>query len=159
MPCRGDIFIKNHEGSELEGSSADKSSPIFEYSHKVRIPFDPETNRVQGIRRLSGFQITKDIDRLTPQLYDMVCNGRNCTEVEIRLYRIQAESGEEEHYFSYLLENVKIVDVENLMPSTKIIENESLGHQERVTFLPEIITWKFLDGGIEYKEVNPVTKA
>jgi type VI secretion system secreted protein Hcp len=118
----------------------------------VYLPFDKEENKIQGSRRIGAFSIVKDIDRLTPQLYDIVCNGRKCTEVKITLYRIASETGEEEEYFHYLLEEAKIVSVDNWMPSTKIEANENMGHQERVQFLAKKFTWKFLDGGIEYTE-------
>ena len=91
--------------------------------------------------------------KLTPQLYDIVCNGRKCTEVQIILYRIAA-GGEEEEYFHYILEEAKIVSVENWMPSTKIPQNENLGHLEQVKFLAKKFTWKYLDGGIEYQEIS-----
>lgn len=152
MPVRGRVLVKNHEGNLLEGPQPDKSSFIFEYDHRVYMPADIEEGKVQGTRKITMFSVTKDVDKLTPQLYDIVCNGRKCTEVEIQLYRIHADTGEEEHYFTYLLENVKIVDVGNFMPSTKIEANENLGHQEKVKFLAKKFTWKYIEGGIEYTE-------
>jgi len=152
MAVKGEIIIKNHEGNELEGPRENHSSLVFDFSHNVYLPFDSEQNKIQGSRRISEFSIIKDIDQLTPQLYDIVCNGRLCTEVKIILFRIAAETGEEEEYFHYLLEDAKIVSVENWMPSTKILANENQGHMEKVKFLAKKFTWKYLEGGIEYTE-------
>lgn len=152
MAVKGELLIKNHEGNDLEGAREDNSSLIFEFNHEVYLPYDKEENKIQGSRRISAFSIVKDVDKLTPQLYDIVCNGRKCTEVLIKLYRIAAETGEEEEYFNYLLEDAKVVSVENLMPSTKLEENENIGHLEKVRFLAKKFSWKYLDGGIEYTE-------
>jgi len=152
MAVKGEITIKNHEGNQLEGPRENSSSLVFEFDHKVYLPFDSEENKIQGSRRISAFSIVKDIDKLTPQLYDIVCNGRLCKEVKIVLYRIAAETGEEEEYFNYILEDAKIVSVENWMPSTKIEANENIGHLEKVTLLAKKFTWNYLDGGIEYQE-------
>ena len=154
MAVKGEIIIKNHEGNELEGPRENHSSLVFDFNHTVYLPFDKEQNKIQGSRRISEFSIIKDIDQLTPQLYDIVCNGRKCTEVKIVLYRIAAETGEEEEYFNYLLEDAKIVSVVNWMPSTKIPENENQGHMEQVKFLAKKFTWKYLEGGIEYSEIS-----
>ncbi len=62
------------------------------------------------------------------------------------------ETGEEEVYFTYFLEDAKIVSVENYMPSTKLEINENIGHLEKVTFLAKKFTWTYLEGGIEYTE-------
>ena len=154
MAVKGEIIIKNHEGNELEGPRENHSSLVFDFNHTVYLPFDKEQNKIQGSRRISEFSIIKDIDQLTPQLYDIVCNGRLCTEVKIILFRIASETGEEEEYFHYLLEDAKIVSVENWMPSTKVPENENQGHMEKVKFLAKKFTWKYLEGGIEYTEIS-----
>ena len=152
MAVRGEVLIKNHEGNLLEGPREDSSDFIFEFNHEVYLPYDKEQNKIQGIRHISSFTVVKDIDQLTPQLYDIVCNGRKCTEVLIKLYRISADTGEEEEYFNYVLEDAKIVSVDNYMPLTKIEDNENIGHLEKVKFLAKKFTWKYLDGGIEYTE-------
>jgi len=152
MAVKGEIMIWNHEDTQLEGNRENKSSLVFEFEHEVYLPFDKEENKIQGSRRIGAFRIVKDIDKLTPQLYDIVCNGRKCTKIQISLYRIASETGEEEEYFQYLLEEAKIVSVENQMPTTKKEENENIGHLEEVRFLAKKFTWKYLEGGIEYSE-------
>jgi hypothetical protein len=52
----------------------------------------------------------------------------------------------------YTLQDAKITNVENYMPSTKILENENVGHLETVKFLAKTFNWEFLDGGIIYTE-------
>ena len=152
MAVKGEIQVWNHEGTQLEGPRENKSSLVFEFDHEVYLPYDKEENKIQGSRRIGAFTIVKDIDRLTPQLYEMVCLGRTCQKLVITLYRIAQQSGDEEPYFTYTLENAKIVSVENYMPSTKLEENENVGHLEKVLFLAKTFVWEFLEGGIIYSE-------
>ena len=151
MAMKGEITIKNHEGTQLEGPRENGSSLVFAFDHKVYLPYDKEENKIQGSRRIDAFTITKDIDQLTPQLYEMVCLGRTCAEVVITLYKINDE-GDEKEYFKYTLEDAKIANVENYMPSTKIEENINVGHLETVEFLAKKFLWEFLEGGIMYQE-------
>jgi type VI secretion system secreted protein Hcp len=152
MAVKGEILFWNHEGTQLEGPRENGSSLVFEFDHSVYLPFEQDENKIQGSRRIGAFEIVKDIDRLTPQLYEMVCMGRSCEKILITLYRINQTGGDEEPYFTYSLENAKIVSVDNYMPSTKIEENEHLGHQEKVKLLAKKFTWEYLDGGIKYTE-------
>jgi len=152
MAVKGEILIKDQDGTLLEGPRENSSSLVFEFNHQVYLPYDKEENKIQGSRRITQFSILKDIDKLTPQLYQFVCRGMPCREVKISLYRIAMETGEEEVYFTYFLEDAKIVSVENYMPSTKLEINENIGHLEKVTFLAKKFTWSYLEGGIEYTE-------
>jgi type VI secretion system secreted protein Hcp len=151
MAMKGEMIIKNHEGTELQGPRENGSSLVFEFDHRVYLPYDQEENRIQGSRRIDAFTITKDIDQLTPQLYEMVCLGRTCQDVVITLYKI-GEEGDEKPYFKYTLEEAKIIKVENFMPSTKLVETENMGHMEKVQFLAKIFNWEYLEGGIIYTE-------
>jgi len=38
------------------------------------------------------------------------------------------------------------------MPSTKYVENENVGHMEKVEFLAKTFTWEFMEGGVIYTE-------
>ena len=99
MPMFGELFVKNHEGTQLEGPRGEnKCSMVCEFNHKVYRPYDMETNKLEGTRRLTAFTVIKEIDKLTPQLYEIACKGRNCKEVLIRLYRTAQDTGDEEEY-------------------------------------------------------------
>ena len=154
MPAKGEIIFLNHEGNQLEGPREDQSSMIFEFNHEVRLPYDMDENKIAGNRKITAFSIVKEIDKVTPQLYDIVCNGRKCNQVLIKLYRIHADTGEEEEYFNYNLEDAKVVSVENYMPFTKVEANENIGHMEKVQMLAKKFTWSYLDGGVEYQEIS-----
>jgi len=152
MAVKGEILIKNHEGNELKGPRENGTSLVFEFNHEVYLPYEKEQNKIQGSRKITAFEIVKEIDQLTPQLYQIVCQGQMCKEIKIVLYRIGMESGEEEPYFNYTLKNAKIVSVLNWMPPTYDPANEGVGHLEKVKMLAREFNWEFIEGGITYTE-------
>jgi type VI secretion system secreted protein Hcp len=159
MAFKGELYIEGPEG-ELEGPRENKSSNVYAFNHEVYLPFDTEQNIPQGSRRLTAFNLTKDIDKLTPTLYQYCCNGTLLPKVTIVLYKIKEAM--EVPYFNYTLENVRIVSVKNNMPSTKYEENADVGHLEDIQFLAETFTWNNEVGetGKEtgkqtYTEMNP----
>ena len=149
MAVKGEIFI-TADGSEIEGSRENNSSLIFEFNHKVHLPYNQGLNVVQGHRRVSAFSLVKDIDKMTPQLYSVVDCGKIC-EILVKLYRIAIDTGEEEEYLNYKLEHARIVSIENWMPSTKIQSNENIGHLEKIEILAGVFICTYLPGGIEYE--------
>lgn len=154
MPMKGELYVQDHEGKQLEGPRDNKSSLIFEFNHEVYLPYDKDENKPTGPRKITAFTVTKEIDKLTPLLYQMVSKGRNSKKIEIRLYRNAPDdgSGELEHYFNYLFEDAKIISVENYMPFAKIKENEDLGHLEKIKFVAREIEWEFKKGNVKYRE-------
>ena len=150
MAVKGEIFI-SADGNQVEGPRDNDSSLIFEFNHKVHLPYDQEENIIQGTRRVSAFSIVKDIDKMTPQLYNIVDMGTMCDEIIIKLYRIANDTGEEEEYFRYTLQNAKIVSIENWMPLSINETNENTGHLEKIEMLATVFICEYLDGGIAYE--------
>jgi len=152
MAVKGEILIKNHEGNVLPGPRENETSLVYEFNHEVYLPYEKEENKIQGSRKITAFEIIKAIDQVTPQLYQIVCKGQMCQGIELTLYRIGMESGEEEKYFKYILNDAKIVSVSNWMPPTYDPANEGVGHLEKVKMLAKEFKWEFIDGGISYME-------
>ncbi len=149
MPVKGKLYVTT-EGGQVEGPLEDKGCFVFEFNHEVYLPYDKEDNQIQGGRRITCFEIVKEIDQMTPELYNLCCNGTMCTEVKFVLIRI-AKGGTEEEYFYYTLKDARVVAVDNYMALTKLLVNEPLPHLERVKFLAREFTWKHKEG-TEYTE-------
>jgi type VI secretion system secreted protein Hcp len=163
MAFKGELYVEGPEG-ELEGPRENGSSNVYAFNHEVYLPFDTEQNLPQGSRRITAFNLTKDIDKLTPTLYQYCCNGTKLPKVTIVLYKIKEAM--EVPYFNYTLENVRIVSVKNNMPSTKYEANADVGHLEEIQFLADTFTWNNEVGetGKEagkqtYTEANPFADA
>ena len=116
MAMKGELTVMNHEGTQLEGPRENGSSLVFEYEHQVYLPFDSEENKIQGSRRIGSFTLIKDVDQLTPQLYEMVCLGRTCKEVKITLYRINEEGDEKPYLLCIGIDLQKIPAGKNFPP-------------------------------------------
>jgi type VI secretion system secreted protein Hcp len=151
MAVKGEVLFKSSEFGDLEGPRENKSSLIYEFSHEVYLPHESEENRIQGMRRIGPFEIVKSIDRLTPQLYNILAVGM-LSEIHIKLYRIAEKFGEEEAYFNYILEEARIISIQNWMPPTYIPVSESIGHLEKIKIISRKITWEYIPDGIIYTE-------
>jgi type VI secretion system Hcp family effector len=165
MPVKAEIKILDRDGKELPGPRDNGSSLVYEFKTKVHLPIQYEN--VAGMaapivqqRIREEFVIVKEIDQLTPQFYKAVTNNEQWKKVTITLYRINPTGGDEEPYFEFLLEEVVVTSVENYMPLTIVAENEEMGHLEKVSFLPDRITWTYIPGMItvsdESLELPPI---
>lgn len=137
MAFKGEVFFEGPDG-ELQGPRENGTSLVFEFNHKVYLPYDVETNTVQGSRRLSAFSLTKEIDNVTPILFQYCCEGTTLPKVTVILYKIKEAS--EVPYFNFVLEQARITSVKTTMPTTKVKENENVGHLEQVEILCSTFT-------------------
>lgn len=149
MAFKGELYVEGPDGA-LEGPRENGTSMVYEYNHEVYLPFEMETNTVQGSRRITAFSLTKDVDKITPILYQYCCEGTKLPKVIVVLYKIKEAS--EVPYFNYTMENATIVSVKNLMPTTKLKKNENVGHLEEVQFMAESFTWNFEPSDEEGRE-------
>jgi type VI secretion system Hcp family effector len=137
MAFKGEVIFEGPDG-ELEGPRDNGSSLVFEFNHVVYLPYDTETNQVQGSRRLGEFELTKEIDKVTPILFQLCCEGTTLPKVTIVLYKIKEAS--EVPYFNFTLEEARITSVRTLMPTTKQKRNENVGHLEEIKILARSFT-------------------
>ncbi len=140
MAFKGELYVEGPDGA-LEGPRENGTSLVYEFTHEVYLPVEMETGRVQGSRRIGAFSLTKDIDKITPILYQYCCEGTKLPKVVIVLFRIVEAS--EIPYFNYTLENVTVVSVKNVMPTTKVKANENVGHLEEIKFVGKSFTWNY----------------
>lgn len=125
---------------------------IIEFNHEVYLPYDAETGQIQGSRRVTVLEVVKEVDQITPILYQYTCEGTTLPKVELKWYRINS-TGQEEHYFTITLEQVRIVSTRTYMPNPLDSDNTVFGHLEKVKFLGRMIKWEGLDGTPTYQEV------
>jgi type VI secretion system secreted protein Hcp len=138
MALNGELVIKNHEGTQLEGPRENGSCLVRKASFGVTLPVGYE-GKIQGSRQISGLTISKDIDRLSPQLFEIICLGRTCKEVTLTLFTID-DQGDEKPFFVYRLEEAKIFNISQTMDG------------EGLAFIAKTYTMEFLEGGIIYTE-------
>lgn len=155
MPIPAYMWIKDDAGSDIEGSvvvaERENSIEVLEFHHEVRIPTDPHTGKLAGVRRHEPLIIIKAFDKSTPYLYKACTNGQTLQSVEIKWYQID-DTGTETEYFNHLLEQVKIVSVKPIMYNVKDKAKENLVHMEEVAFRYQKISWTYVDGTIQHMD-------
>jgi len=154
MPMPGNLIITGEEQGLIEGSCEleDREGTILvqAFDHVVEIPTD-DRGVASGRRSHRPIQITKEIDRSTPMLYQALCTGELLTEVQLDWYRIDG-SGIEELYYSMLMTNGLITKIHPWVPNVLDRSQETLKHMEDVYITYEKIIWTWEPDGIEYED-------
>ena len=132
----GNIWQEGHEDEVL----------VQAFKHNVMIPRDPQSGQPSGQRVHQPLTVTKVFDKSSPLLYQALCSGERLPKVEIKWYRTSG-TGHQEQYFSMLLEDAVIVDIQAYMPNCQDPANANFTHLEEISFSYRMITWDHLVAG------------
>lgn len=139
-------MIVSDTGANIPGSctAAGKEGTIavVGLGHQVWYPYDAASGNPTGSRIHGPLTVLKYIDKSSPLLYKMFCQG-NTGDMELKFYSDNHPGGGIQLYYTITLENVRIVDMKMAFPN---VESVSFSYQE--------ITWLWEDGGIEFTD-NP----
>jgi type VI secretion system secreted protein Hcp len=153
MAIPAHLWLKDDGGALIKGScdvmDREGSVEIIGFGHGLHIPTDNNTGKITGTRIHAPMVLEKEFDSSTPYLYKAVATGQSLKSAEIKWYKIN-DAGQEVEYFNMLLEGVKVVAVTPIMYNTKTVEK--CNHMERVELRYEKITWKYVDGNIQYTD-------
>jgi type VI secretion system secreted protein Hcp len=148
------MWLKDDGGADIKGTSRvqgrEGSIEVIGFSHGLNLPVDSHSGKIMGSRMHSPMTIEKQFDSVSPYLYKAVAKGQTLKSAELKWYRIN-DAGKEEVYFTMLLDNVKIVGVNPIMPNIKSDESEG-NHIELVSLMYERITWHYADGNIKFTD-------
>lgn len=151
MPMPAHMTLTGENQGDILGSvtmaGREDSILVEAFNHQVSMPRDPQTGLASGKRRHEPFSVVKFFDKSSPLLYQALCTGEHMTDVTLKWYRI-AKTGQEEHYFTTMLEDAIIVSMRPFMPNALDKETEQYGHMEELSFTYRRITWTYEDGGI-----------
>ncbi|QCT21469.1 Hcp family type VI secretion system effector [Jejubacter calystegiae] len=155
MPIPAYMWLKDDGGADIKGSvdvqDREGSIEVVEFSHGLNIPVDSNTGKVAGTRSHSPVMIEKEFDSSSPYIYKAVSKGQTLQSAEIRWYRIN-HAGQEEAYFVMLFGGVKITGVNPGMPNAKLSGTSQINHMESVSMMYERVTWRYVDGNIQYTD-------
>ena len=140
-PIEGSCTMEGREGTIV----------VYSFGHNVILPTDPQSGQSTGRRMHNPLKILKEIDKSSPRLYEALCTGERLRRVTLRFYR-SAPAGEEENYFTILLEDAMIVSITPSFPIAFLSQNESYRHMETVAFTYQKIKWTWEDGNIESED-------
>jgi type VI secretion system secreted protein Hcp len=152
MAVKGEILFKDAEGNDLEGPRPNGSCTVLEFSQAIKLPTDYTTGQVTGSRIYEPFIILKEIDKLTPFMFQYCAEGQVLKSVEISLFEIAEATGKETVYFKYTLDNARVVEVENLMPTSVEANKLNISHLERVHLVAESVQWEHVKGSTMFQD-------
>ncbi len=141
MAVKGEILFKDAEGNDLEGPRPNGSCTVLEFSQKIKLPTNTN-GEVTGSRIYEPFMVLKEIDKLTPFMYQYCAEGQVFQSVVISLYEIAEATGKETVYFKYTLTNARVIEVEDMMPSSAETSKMDIAHLERIHLVAESAEWE-----------------
>ncbi len=127
----GNIYQNGHEDEAI----------VKAFTHNINIPRNTTTGQPTGQRTHNPLVVTKLIDKSSPLLYNALTKGETLKKVELKWYRT-SYAGKPEHYYSMILEDAVITNMDASMESQ---ENTSAGQvmpQEVVSFSYRKISWR-----------------
>ena len=147
------LWLKDDGGADIKGSvdvnGREGSIEIQGFGHSVHLPTDGATGKITGTRIHAALGFEKEFDSSSPYLYKATATGQTLHSAEFKWYKIN-DAGQEVEYFNMLLEGVKVVSVVPMMHDTKTVVD--VGHKEAIQLRYQKITWKYLDGNIQYSD-------
>jgi type VI secretion system secreted protein Hcp len=136
-PIRGSVTQKGREGKSL----------VFAASHEIVSPRDPASGRPTGKRAHKPFVCTKEIDRSSPLLYEILCTNENIREATIDFWA-STPMGLEKLRYTVRLVNANISSIAFKMANVRSPKLARLPEYEEVSFTYQRIEWTWNEGGI-----------
>jgi len=146
MALNAYLKLQGQTQGQIKGSVTQKGMVIAAH-HEVVSPRDPASGLPTGKRMHKPFVITKELDKASPLLYNVLTNNENITEWELKFYRPSATGAEQQHY-TVKLTNANIAAIHFKMENNKNPELMRYAEYEEVAFTYQRIEWTWMDGGI-----------
>ncbi len=128
----------------IEGSSQlerrDGMIAVYLFEQDISLDIDSTTRLPSGRLLTNPITILKEIDKSSPLLYQALIDGENL-EFELRWYKINPNTRQEEHYFTIYLRDSIITSIKPWMSDTLNPANQYLRHMENISFAYSEIEW------------------
>ena len=138
---KGSVTQKGHEGSIM----------VIASEHEVVSPRDAASGLPTGKRMHKPFVVTKELDKSSPVLYDMLVNNETITEWELQFWA-SSKAGVEIQRYTVKLTNASVSDIRFHMPNNKVPELMKLSEYEEVSFTYQRIEWIWVAGHISAQD-------
>lgn len=150
--CTIDMYIFGQKSGELKGPGAQKGREeaiqVLAISNLIFTPLDPQSGVPTGKRIYKPFVITKEVDKTSPILMNMLCTNENIKQVVLRFYMPKPT-------LDHTIVNAYTIKLINAnIASVKLNEdlNSSGLVTEEVSFTFQKIEWTWNDGGISAED-------
>jgi type VI secretion system secreted protein Hcp len=156
MALNAYLRLKGQKQGEIKGSVTQKgregSIMVIAASHEIVSPRDPASGLPTGKRMHKPFVITKELDKSSPLLYNVLVNNENVPEWKLEFWTPQLSAaggvGAEKQHYTVELMNANIANISFRMLNNKNPELTRYAEFEEVAFTYQKITWTWKDGGI-----------
>src|SRR5262245_28573782 len=144
------------KSGQIKGSCIQKgredSVCVIAVSHSVISPRDPQSGLPTGQRMHKPFVVTKELDKATPLLYNVLCTNENLNDVVFKFWTPQIKAttgvGAEVQHFTIKLTNANIASIDFRMANIRHPDLVKFTEYEEIAFTYEKIDWTWNDGGI-----------
>src|SRR6056297_606972 len=133
-----DVAEGNIEGDVTQLGRENMHS-VYAIEHHIEIPRDPHTGLPTGQRIHHPFIVTTNVNQGLPFFYQILTTGSQST-ISIDYYRI-ADNGVEELYFTILLEDAIMVNIQHNKLNILNPDNKPFPDMVSVSFTYSKITW------------------
>lgn len=165
MALNAYLRLKGENQGVISGSVTQRGREgkiaVIAVNHDIDSPRDPVSGLPTGKRAHKPFIITKELDRSTPLLYNILCNNENIVQWELQFWTPQIRAGgigSEHQHYTVRLTNANIASIEFRMLNNKNPELVRYAEYEEIAFTYQKIEWIWTDGNITAQDdwVDPV---
>ena len=151
MALNAYLKLKGQKQGEIKGSVTQKGREnkimVIAVSHEIVSPRDSASGLPTGKRMHKPFVITKELDKASPLLYNVLVNNENVQEWELQFWQPSATGAEKQHY-TVKLTNANIASMSFRMANNKHPDLMKFAEYEEIAFTYQKIEWTWMDGGI-----------
>ncbi|MCC6522598.1 MAG: type VI secretion system tube protein Hcp [Polyangiaceae bacterium] len=156
MALNAYLKLKGQKSGEIKGSVTQKGREnkimVIAVAHSIVSPRDAASGLPTGKRMHKPYVITKELDKASPLLYNMLVNNENVSEWELQFWTPQLAAaggvGAEKQHYTVKLTNANIASIDFRMLNNKNPELTRYAEYEEVAFTYQKIEWTWMDGGI-----------
>jgi type VI secretion system secreted protein Hcp len=149
-------YIKGQKSGEVKGGITQKGREgaigVIAVSHSIVSPRDPQSGLPTGQRMHKPIVITKELDKATPILYNMLCTNENITECTLKFWTPQLKAatgtGAEVQHYTVKLTNANIASYDFHQANIRHPDLVKFAEYEEIALTYQKIEWTWNDGGI-----------
>ena len=149
-------YLVGQKSGQVKGGITQKgredSIGVIAVSHSIVSPRDPQSGLPTGQRMHKPWVFTKELDKATPVLYNILCTNENVSEAVIKFYTPQIKAttgtGVEVNNFTVKLTNANIASIDFRMANIRHPDLVKFNEWEEIAMTYQKIEWTWNDGGI-----------
>lgn len=156
MALNAYLKLKGQKQGDIKGSVTQKGREnkieVIAVAHEIVSPRDPASGLPTGKRMHKPLVITKELDKSSPLLYNVLTNNENISEWELQFWTPQLKAatgvGSEVQHYTITLKNANIASIAFRMANNKHPDLMKFKEYEEIAFTYQKITWTWNDGGV-----------